>query len=157
MDAVKTSVVLNTPERMKGHLLTLCAQIPGLTTILEDAPEVPFLLDVLPALLVNECGASIVFTDKAKGVFDMTRVWELTLYVAPCAPDTGSVQRLTYLSPFLMSIPAFFARRPRLGGGGAGIVSIMLPSDSGNQLATVGDTTYITTTFSMSITTRHQA
>lgn len=147
-----------TPTQVKERLMALAVQVSGIVTVADDWPEdnEPFTAAELPALIVVVRGAVNTRINLHK--YQSTRTFELHLPVARIAddvknPDTAALEAV---EPFLLSIPAFFAARPRLENGDSGLsYASSIPQDLPARKIVREGAEYTGVIFTMTVDTLH--
>lgn len=149
-----------TPTQIKNRLVTLAAGIDGIQAAYDDWPEDqhPFGAQDLPCVIVQVGPATVTRISRAR--FNMTREFRLLLLVDRTEediahPDTSALEAV---EPYLLSVPAYFADKPRLedaSGNGLGVISITLPGDNGMPRIVRNAAIYRGAVFTMTVTTSH--
>lgn len=150
-----------TVTQVKNRIATLVANISGITTVQDDWPEdsQPFAPSELPCLIV-QAGPVVNSGRISHARFSITREYRILLLVERIEediadPDTSALEAV---EPYLLSVPAYFAQRPRLedATNNTGLVfDSSLPTDNGTPRIVREGAVYRGAVFTMTVTTRH--
>ncbi len=147
-----------TPTEIKTRLMALAAQVSGIVTVADDWPEdnEPFAPALLPALIVVVRGATNTRISIHK--YQSTRTFEFHVPIQRITDDVKNPDTLALraVEPFLLSIPALFAGRPRLENGDAGLaLESGLPQDLPARKIVRDGAEYTGAIFTMTVDTVH--
>lgn len=148
-----------TISQLKDRIVTLCAEIPGIETALDDYPEnnEPFAFQELPAIVVR-VGAAVHVRQTHHQMFT-TRQFGLIFHADRLNDDSQEpdTEALESIEEWLLTLMVFFNSRRRLEhNNDAGLaVDTLLSSDSAPQRIIKEGAVYIGSIFTLSVDTRH--
>lgn len=150
-----------TLSEIKDRIVTLCGQVSGIVTALDDYPEdnEPFVASELPAIVVR-VGPATYAAQSAHRLM-VTRQFQLILHVAHIGddvqdPDTDALEAV---EPYLARIATYFGQHPRLhlpGTDNGLVVRSAMGGDGGiggfniNSARYMGSTLTLTTEYLLS-------
>lgn len=112
---------MSTPSQIKDRIVTLMAEVSGVTTSLDDYPagDAPFTAAELPAAVTRLLHVPTTRQWLTTDTYIETHTFTIILHVSICsnvdvlAPNTTEMEQC---EAFKYSVPAFFAARNRLNG-----------------------------------------
>jgi hypothetical protein len=150
-----------TPSQIKDRIALMCAAVTGITTVVDDWPEdtQPFNPVELPCIIVQV--GPVTSNERVNHArFRMVRDYRILILVGRTENDTvdPDTSALEAVEPFLLSIPAYFAQRPRLEHPSTSAPIVMdstLPADNGTPRIVREGAVYRGAVFTMAVITVH--